>query len=236
MSEIIYIASGWVLFFLLVVAYTLLISDVLPRCFLRVRYAYASSLGRGLKKYVYPNGRGVLYEPHPSMRKYINKYLLFVSDGYKYLKCSFDGGVNNIRYSVVMINNRDKVIDVLCVEEEPKLIGESDMLLLHPDTSYVALVLDSVNGCENERVFSYVRTWGVILYFFSVSLMSILAMFTFKTVAEKIVKESFGIVLTNSSSPLYFIPFALIVGGLAVTVFLLSAARKGIMVISSEGK
>ena len=236
MSEIIYIASGWMIFFLLLVAYILLISDVLPRCFLRIRYSYIPSLGRGLKKYKFPNGRGILYEPHPSMRKYVNKYLLFVSDGYKYLKCCFDECVGEIKYSVAMIDNKDKVIDVISVEEQTRYTGGSETVLLHPDTSYVALVLDSVNGIENERLFSYAKLSGVIMYFLSVVAITLTAMFAFKTMAEQIVYDSFNIVLTNNSSPLYFIPFSLMVGAFAVAMFLISAARKGIRVISGEGK
>ena len=81
MSEVINIISGWTAFFLLAVAYVVLLSDVFPKCFLKTRYAYSSSMGRGLKKFVFPNGRGVLYEPHPHIRKYVNKYLLFATDG-----------------------------------------------------------------------------------------------------------------------------------------------------------
>lgn len=129
-----------------IAAYLILIGVFMPKWIVRVRCVIKESLDRGLKKYTFPSGRGVVYEPYPSVRKYINRYTLFTNDGYKYIKCHLDSGVKKLNYSVVMFNNRNKVIDVIDINEIKPRCCETDTVAIHPDTSYVSLVLTSVNG------------------------------------------------------------------------------------------
>lgn len=120
---------------------------------------------RGIKKYLYPNGRAVVYEPHPSFRKYLSQYLLFTEDGYKYVRCKLDAGVESIRYAVVMFNNRNRVVDVIDVEEKKILSDETTPVRLHPDTSYIALIPDEVNHIKikHDAVMSY-HVWQLAAY------------------------------------------------------------------------
>lgn len=127
-------------------AYIILVGVFMPKWIVRIRCVVKESFDRGIKKYTFPSGRGVVYEPHPSIRKYINRYTLFTNDGYKYIKCRVDSGVKKLNYSVVMFDNRNKVIDVLDINEIKPRNCETDTVAIHQDTSYVSLVLNSVNG------------------------------------------------------------------------------------------
>ncbi len=153
--------------------YFTVVGVILPKWFIRIRYTVKGSTDRGLKKYTYPDGRGVIYEPHPSIRKYINRYALFTNEGYKYIKCRLDGGVKRLNYTVIMFNNRSKVIDVIDVNEIKPRNCETNAIAIHQDTSYVSLVLNSVNGDRiDRRALLYCGIGGIIVYSVAVSVSS----------------------------------------------------------------
>ncbi len=148
-----------------IVAYLILIGVFMPKWIVRIRCVVKESFDRGIKKYTFPSGRGVVYEPQPSIRKYINRYTLFTNDGYKYIKCHVDSGVRKLNYSVVMFNNRNKVIDVIDINEIKPRNCETDTVGIHQDTSYVSLVLNSVNGEKLEsRPLIYCGIGRIIAY------------------------------------------------------------------------
>lgn len=136
-----------ILIVLEIALYLILCGRLLPSI-VKVCYPFSESTDRGLHKYTYPNGRGVSYEVRPSIRKYINRYVLFTNNGYKYLKCRLDDAVSQMEYSVVMFDRRNRVIDVLDVETRQIENAETEEVLLHPDTSYVMLDLTVVNHTE----------------------------------------------------------------------------------------
>ena len=234
MGEIFSIISYWVTLPLLLILYVTLLADIFPRLFLRIRYAVKDNLGRGLKKYVFPGGRGVLYEPHPSVRKYLNKYLLFVKDGYKYLKCCFDSGVTEISYKVVMLDNKDKAIEAISVTEDVKYIKSTANIRLHADTSYVAIVVSRVNGMANGKMFAYNRVLDLALYFFSVAITSIIAMFAAASMVQELVYASFGTFLDNKLGAEAFFLFGAVIGFVSLLIYFMGAVRKGIGVVLNE--
>ena len=236
MSEIFVAISNWTAVLLLLILYITLLADIFPRLFLRTRYATEKNLGRGLKKYTYPTGRAVLYEPHPSVRKYLNKYLLFTKDGYKYLKCCFDSAVFEIKYKVVMLNNKNKVIDALSVTENMSHLKSTANIQLHQDTSYVAIIVENVNGAKNRVLCAYNRLWDLALYFLSVSATSIALMFAAASLIEEIVFSNFGQTVVNRVGSEAFFLFGIIIGVVSVLIFLMTAAGKGIRVVLNEKK
>ena len=42
---------------------------------------------RGIKKYVFPEGRSIAYEPSLYFRKYVSQYVLYSQNGNKFIKC-----------------------------------------------------------------------------------------------------------------------------------------------------
>ena len=145
-------------------AFIAVLRYLLPRLFLGFRHREQSELGRGIKKYVYLQGRAVLYEPHPTVRKFIPQYLLYTKEGYKYLLLRTDAAVRSISYTLTMIGNTGKVLDVLSLKEELRSTPPQPFLL-HADTSYVALSIREVNGLPLRPGRPYARSpWCLFGY------------------------------------------------------------------------
>ena len=211
------------------VYFVIVIKMLIPRVSLKINYSLDKLLGRGYKKYRYPSGRAVVYEPHPSVRKYINKYALFVNDGYKYLKCCLDAGVKTLKFEIIMLNNRDEVIDVLSVNTTVANTSETKEILLHPDTSYVALNLDSVNGFELKKEnYSYYTLRQLIVYFglvlFTVFIEMLIAAKTLGVFLSFVLRRT---VVLTSASALYFL-LSIAVAVIAVILVAIFSAAKGI--------
>lgn len=218
----------FVLFLFELLLYMISISTILPKCTLWTRYTLKKSNDRGVKKYIYPNGRGVAYEPHPKMRKYINRYLLFTDNGYKYIKCKLDKNVNSLNYSVVMFNNQNKIIDVIDVNEKIISGSETKEILIHQDTSYASLVLNSVNGevFDHEPII-FCRMWNLLLYGFGVSAVSLFQLWISFTAVNEFLKSTFSLGVVNVGISTFIVP-SLIIGILAGAIAYVNYRAKGI--------
>ena len=214
------------------VLFGVLMKMVFPMLILKVRVDLARGLGRGYKRFVYPTGRAAVYEPHPSVRKYVNKYLLFVNDGYKYLKCRVDKGVSSLKYTVVMLNNKDKVVDTVVVNEDIGDTCEGASLLLHPDTSYVALNIDEVDGqllkAQSHSSFSLLR---LALYFAAVLLSSFLTLLLSAFCTEEFALLAFKASVPVSNMAGTYLLWALLIAALSLAFLLLYCRKKGIRVV-----
>ena len=126
--------------------YVFLVSNVIPTHIFKIRYDMSDHLGRGLRKFTYPDGRAVTYEPHPSVRKYINKYALFTLDGYKYLQLKNGDVTKSYSARVITFNNRHRIIDILDITESLSVASTSSPIRLNDKTSYIALILNEANG------------------------------------------------------------------------------------------
>ncbi len=169
MDMVINAVSTLVLIVLEIILFFILMRRVLP-LILRVRYTIKGSGSRGLQKYIYPDGRGVAYEPHPSFRRYMDRYILFTNDGYKYIKCRICAEADNLEYSVVMFNRKNKVIDVIDVTEVNPFRSETAPVMLHHETAYVDVIVKSVNGekITKKNLLCY-KVWDIGIYVLAVS-------------------------------------------------------------------
>ena len=140
-----YIAKGMLVLVSLSV-YILLVGNVYPMLFMRLRRVFGKSSDRGIKKYVFPDGRCVVYEPDMKIRGYINQYELFSLKGTKYIKCKIDPKIRELCYYVLVYDNRDKLIDTLKIYESVGKNGYTRSVSLPHDTSYVNIVLYKVNS------------------------------------------------------------------------------------------
>ena len=167
------------------ILYFILMVTVVPKI-LKIGCSVRESFDRGLKKYRYPTGRGIAYEPHPSIRKYIHRYILFTNDGYKYVKCKLDESITQLNYTVIMFDRKNKVIDVIDISEKNTQQGETQAVLLHPDTSYITLILDSVNDLnfDHEPV-QECKIWRLSLFALCVSCLNFIQLIVFKEILHK---------------------------------------------------
>lgn len=228
MENVLEAVSQLFIFIASLVVFAAVIKSLIPAVSLKVHYSVDRWLGRGIKRYKYPSGRAVVYEPHPQVRKYINKYAIFVNDGYKYLKCRLDRYVKTLKFEVIMLNNQNKVIDVLSVYARMNDEPETKELLLHPDTSYVAINIEAINEEAFRRTIRGYYTVPQLLLYFALIAISV---FIELLVAAETVGEFLSFVLDSrvllSSSSFYFV-CALFTAAAASFLVVCLGMRKGI--------
>lgn len=214
-----------------IIIYMILLSRVLARHALPISYRTDSILGRGLHRFRYPEGRAVLYEPHPSLRKYIRRYLLFTVEGYKNLRLRLDGAVNTLNLTVIMYDNRDCVIDVADASVTSNGAKYSMPIALDSRTSYVALVLNSVNGIQKEKKpYMEMRAKSLIMYFILASVTTF-ATFSLILTSLVIMLEGLGNYSPFSISYPFFILPSLIIGAASLGIILAVRVGKGVKVV-----
>ena len=140
-----YVATG-ILLLLSVIGCVFLLACLYPRLLLKPGYRCLQLKARGIRRYTFPTGRAITYQPGLKVRPYINSYVLAYNEGKKLLKCELDETIYRIRYEIVVFDTYDRVIEVLQVSERIAQRGATKSVLLPADTAYVHLVLRAVNG------------------------------------------------------------------------------------------
>lgn len=233
MTEIINAISSALLLIGSIACFVILLSLVIPHFVLKVGTDLGVGLGRGYKKFVYPTGRAVAYEPHPSVRKYVTKYFLFVNEGYKYLKFSIDKGVQSLKYTVIMINNKDRVIDTLEVIDDVGYAAEAGEVLLHPDTSYVAFSIDEINGTKiRPQCRGYYSLVRLGIYFAAVAVVSFLELLLASFCVESFMASAFSVDIPMVGMAGSYALWALLVAAVSLLFLLIHCRRKGIRVVA----
>ena len=137
--------KGVIAFSAIAISY-ILIAFYLPRILLRPKCDTDKMSDRGIKKYVYEDGRGILYEPEIAARRYVKQYIIFTKDGAKYFKCFTVDHVRHIKYDVLAFDNKNKLIEVLSVDELLRGANMTKALALPEATSYVSFALRSADN------------------------------------------------------------------------------------------
>ncbi len=127
------------------IAYVFLVGGVFPRLILRPKWGSGTPRDRGIKRYTFKDGRAVVYEPDPKMRKYVKQYILSANGEDKYLKCKVDPRVSTIEYDVVVYDAHNNAIDNIHVAEAIETKGYTKAAELPAKTSHVSLVVREVN-------------------------------------------------------------------------------------------
>ena len=212
------------------IVYLLVLSRVVSRYALPIYYKTDSLLGRGLQRFVYPEGRSVLYEPHPSIRKYIRRYSLFTLDGYKYLRLRLDGAVTTFGLSIIMYDNKDRAIDAIDVVGRSQGARYSAPIALNEKTSYVALVLTSVNGnVQSVPDYMEIKSFCLAIYFAAASLLTFIHISLTMTLLSLIssVMASSPIAISYS----FFIIPSILIGAICLGIVVASRRGKGAKVV-----
>lgn len=221
-------------FVLSLVLYVALMKNVFPRYLMRVRCSVSNNLGRGIKKCTYPSGRGVVYEPHPSVRKYVQRYAILTNDGYKYIKCCLDKTVKSLKYRVVMFNRKNRIIDIINVSETVGRAGESQFVMLHQDTSYVAFSLTEVNGVLMKKdSLLYCNPFGIVAYAFAVAALSFTELL-FVAIGYSELMSLYGQTYQIADSLQMYILPAVVIGAVCCVFLLLYRRKRGVRVAMHE--
>ena len=231
MEEVVKSIFSVTVYLVIILIYVFLIAKIIPKYCLKISGDSNYTLGRGLKKFVYPDGRAVVYEPHPSIRKYIEKYALFTLDGYKYVQFSMSQAVKNYTLKITMFDNQNRVIDTLEVSEYTVASRTPCPVKLHADTSYVAISLLDINRLpvakSNGEQIQISGGLFYILYAFLATFLEILYTFTtFNSLFEIDNSDVF-----TASIFMFIVASALIIGVVCFMITVLSRMEKGVKVV-----
>ncbi len=178
----------WIILLITIITVFVAVHAVLlPKLFLKVRYAYKNIPDRGLKVVDEANGRSIVYEPDESIKDFINQYIVSERDGKKSFVCKIDGDIRFIDFDIVLFNEKGVSFKVLNVKEIIKNKGYTEVVPLPDKTVYVTVVLNRVNDSHREnRASKHVVLKGVALYILSCALIEILCVFGIKACIGKI--------------------------------------------------
>lgn len=166
-----YIAPA-ILLLLSLIAYVFLIAFFCPKLILKPSYSILDIKDRGIKKYVFPTGRAISYQPGLNVRPYINSYVLSCHEGEKILQCKLSPEIASIQYDVVVFDANDAVMTVLQVSQtERRAIGITRAVILPADTAYVHLVLRKVNNAVISQEATACYTWTRVFCYFLASIV-----------------------------------------------------------------
>ena len=133
-----------------IVVYVYLVSSVYPWLCMHavwIKRGQGSPRGdRGVRRVRFPDGRGVVYEPHPALRRYVPSYALYTHNDQKYIRLSLHPKVAYIRYDVAVFNYRGRLLEVLEVSERISGEGVSRSVRLPERTAYACVVPRQVDG------------------------------------------------------------------------------------------
>ena len=140
------VAQAFILIFISVI-YIFFISCIFPSVFLKPEYNRSLEGDRGLKKYRFPGGHSIVYEPSVDIKKYMKQYILTALGDEKYFQCKFDFRVFSARYEIFAFDCENRMLDAIHVaepvREDAKYISLPTML--PSDTAYIKVSLKAVN-------------------------------------------------------------------------------------------
>lgn len=237
MNDFFEIVLKVLVFIVITVCYCFLLKRVFPKYILKPRNNGSCALGRGIKKFKSEQERAVVYEPHPSLRKYIYQYALFTRSGFKYLFCNLDTKVFYAEYLVQMFDSRNRLLDTISVKDTPRGCGRSSEILLHADTSYIALTLKSVNDV---RVYTgahrYYRVKDLLIYTACTFACNFFAFICFASILDELFDEMFSRSVYLLENVDRFIIPSLIIAVVCTLLNISKGDKEGIRVVFNDRK
>lgn len=138
--------SQAIIFVVCLILYVFIAGNLLPAIFLRPSRKGLISNDRGIKQYVYEDGRALVYIPTKENNKYIEQYILSANGDEKFIKCKTPKELYSLEYDVIAFNSRDKVLDVIAVRDPIKQKEMTSAVSLPRDTAYVSVTVRKANG------------------------------------------------------------------------------------------
>ena len=233
MVEIIRTAAGYALIALFSIAlYFGIISKVLPEICIRWKKPSKKLGDRGIRKYRFPEGRGIVYEPELKIRKYIKQYTLLSYDGDKFLKCMLEPKVRFIKYDIIVYGPADELLDVITVTEKVSAEGYSRAVQLPEDTSYVNIVLRAADNMyrNTRRIIKYSGVSVALLAVFT-AIMTVVETYAIRILTSKIIAlfaSGWSVYVDN----LRFLIHSVILGALCGALYALSYFRRTSKVVN----
>lgn len=219
--------------FISIVFYVFCVSSFLPRTMIKLKFIPEEIKDRGLKKFIFDNGRSIVYEPSPEIRKYVHQYTLMEMYGTKFIKCKIAANINSINYDVIVFDCRGKMIDIVGVRENISEPGYTSTVGLPADTSYASIVLRKVDKVytSKAKVAEY-RPLSLCAFSIVTILLSVAEVYFIKELVDSFF-HFFSIGFTYTElSPIFYPIFALALGGLCSLMIIASYIHKTSRIIN----
>lgn len=130
------------------ILFIFLIARLMPRYWLTPTSDPLHIKDRGIQKFLFPQGRAIVYQPSVDIRPYIPQYILSDNDGQRFLKCNLDTRIKAIRYRILPFDADDRPLPILEIEDPVYSPGISHAVPLPMNTAYVSICLQEVNGAR----------------------------------------------------------------------------------------
>lgn len=185
-----------------------LLTVILPKLFLKVKFRVKEPTDRGIKRYIYNGKRCVVYETGNQINKYIKNYLLLEGDNCKILRCKTANRIVYLDYDVVVFDRYDKVVGVINVKENMVSGNFTRRVELPEETSYVRIILRKANNIslkkKKEKPIAYISKGKIFLYSLAAMVVTVLEVFALKVACayafgevfrESFVRSGYGIIM-----------------------------------------
>lgn len=206
-----------VIFILNLILYVFLMGRIIPKFFLKVSNAENLVGDRGLRRYVFKGGRGIVYATIPSYHKYVDKYILYEKDGGKYVKCNVKKGVFALKYEIYTFDADSKLIDSITVDE--KLISpcQTSNVKVNENTAYVRLVIRKLNNYQYDtEKTTKIKRSKIILFVITSLIVTVFESFVIRYAVYEVIKRLGSRV--NLLANLRFSDLAVVICGLIVAL------------------
>lgn len=227
--------AGYALIVVLsIVLYVYLISKALPDICVRWQNPKKKLGDRGLRKYKFPEGRGVVYEPEVRIRRFIKQYALIYYNGNKYLKCFINKKIRFMKYDIMVYGPASELLDIISVTERITDESFSKAVALPKDTSYVNVVLRVADNMYKSGETAVRYSKGSLAVLCSlVAFVSVVEAYVIRIIATKLVSQltSGWAVYVNNGR---FLIHSVVLGVVCAVVFLLSYLRRTVKVVNNE--
>lgn len=159
---------GIILLVTSMVAFVALLTVILPKLLLKVKYRVGEPCDRGIRRYIYNGKRCIVYETGNQINKYIKNYLLLDNGDSKILRCKTAGKVEYLDFDIVVFDRYDKVSTVINVKENMVSGNFTRRVELPAETSYIRIILNKVNDLslkpKRKKAIAYIPKGKVFLY------------------------------------------------------------------------
>lgn len=233
-NNILFLVGNIFTFILSVILYVYLTSRALPDICVRWANPKKKMGDRGLRKYTFPEGRGVVYEPELKMRRFIRQYALICYKNNKYLKCYLNPKIRFVKYDVMVYGPAGELLDIIAVTERVTNEKYSKAVPLHKDTSYVNVILRMADDMykSGEAVISYSKASLAVLTVL-VALSTIGEIYLARYLMTNVVgilTSGWAVYVNN----IRFLIYSIILSVACSMVFLLSYIRRTVKVVNNE--
>ena len=220
-----YIAKAIVLFTSMAL-YVYLFSAIIPKFIMKLGCKKENTCDRGIKKFIYPNGRCILYEPELKIRDYISSYVLYTENGYKYLKCRTAQKINHMRYDVYAFDNKNRLIDIVAVNEVVGYNEYSNDVYLPPETSYARFVLRKADSLYASReIVAVYALWRYIVCASVVAVATAVEAAIIYVISKNIIFDALRLKM-QISSPMLMLIFTVVISLITAGLTVLAYRRK----------